>query len=54
MEKITVSLVKADVGGFPGHSTVRPELKENAQEYFKRGEMVKQEHKKQRAIVLIL
>ena len=28
MEKITVSLIKADVGGFPGHSTVPPELKE--------------------------
>ncbi|RLF92140.1 fructose 1,6-bisphosphatase, partial [Thermococci archaeon] len=30
MEKITVSLIKADVGGFPGHSTVRPELEEKA------------------------
>jgi hypothetical protein len=46
MEKITISLIKADVGGFPGHSAVRPELKKKAQEYFKRGEMVKQEHKK--------
>ena len=32
MEKITISLIKADVGGFPGHSTVRPELKEKAKE----------------------
>ncbi len=30
MEKITLSLIKADIGGFPGHSTVRPELKEKA------------------------
>ena len=30
MEKITVSLIKADVGGFPGHSAVHPELKEKA------------------------
>jgi fructose 1,6-bisphosphatase len=27
MEKITVSLIKADVGGFLGHPTVHPELK---------------------------
>ena len=32
MEKITVSLIKADVGGFPGHSTVPPELKEKEKE----------------------
>jgi fructose 1,6-bisphosphate aldolase/phosphatase len=32
MEKITISLIKADVGGFPGHSTVRPESKEKARE----------------------
>ena len=30
MEKITVSLIKADVGGFPGHSAVHPELMEQA------------------------
>ena len=30
-EKVTVSLIKADVGGFPGHSTVREELKEEAE-----------------------
>ncbi len=29
-EKITISLIKADVGGFPGHSAVRTELKEKA------------------------
>ena len=32
MEKITVSWIKADVGGFPGHSTVRPKLKEKTRE----------------------
>ena len=31
-EKMTVGLIKADVGGFPGDSTVRPELKEKARE----------------------
>jgi fructose 1,6-bisphosphate aldolase/phosphatase len=31
-EKVTISLIKADVGGFPGHSTVRPELKAKATE----------------------
>lgn len=25
-EKITVSIIKADVGGWPGHSLVNPEL----------------------------
>ncbi|MEM3422456.1 MAG: fructose-1,6-bisphosphate aldolase/phosphatase [Candidatus Bilamarchaeaceae archaeon] len=28
--KVTVSVIKADVGGWPGHSTVHPELKEAA------------------------
>ncbi|MCK4732243.1 MAG: fructose 1,6-bisphosphatase [Methanophagales archaeon] len=28
--KVTISLIKADVGGFPGHSTVHPELKARA------------------------
>ena len=36
MEKITISLIKADVGGFPGHSTVRPELKEKATEWMEK------------------
>ena len=36
MEKITVSLIKADVGGFPGHSTVRPELKAKATEWMEK------------------
>lgn len=31
MEKITVSLIKVDVGGFLGHPTVGPELKEKEQ-----------------------
>ncbi len=30
--KITVSLIKADVGGFPGHATVHPELIKKAEE----------------------
>ena len=28
--KVTVSLIKADVGGFPGHSSVHPSLIETA------------------------
>jgi len=32
MEKVSVSLIKADVGGIPGHSTVHPKLKEKASE----------------------
>lgn len=28
MKKVTVSLIKADVGGFPGHVSVHPDLKE--------------------------
>ena len=31
MTKITISLIKADVGGFPGHSAVHPELIETAE-----------------------
>ena len=34
-EKVTVSLIKADVGGFPGYSTVREELKEEAEKRLK-------------------
>ena len=30
MSKITISLIKADVGGWPGHATVHPALKETA------------------------
>ncbi len=30
--KITMSLIKADVGGYPGHSSVHPSLKEKAEE----------------------
>ncbi|MCK4732246.1 MAG: fructose 1,6-bisphosphatase [Methanophagales archaeon] len=43
-EKITVSLIKADVGGFPGHLTVRPELKEKARERI-------EERKKEKSLV---
>ncbi|MBA5942240.1 MAG: fructose 1,6-bisphosphatase [Methanophagales archaeon] len=32
MEKITVSLIKADIGGFPGHSTVHHKLIDTAKE----------------------
>ncbi len=28
--KVTVSLIKADVGGFPGHASVHPALMETA------------------------
>lgn len=30
MDKVTVSIIKADVGGFPGHSRTHPELLERA------------------------
>ena len=32
MAKVTISLIKADVGGFPGHATVHPQLCEKAEE----------------------
>ena len=32
MDKITISLIKADVGGWPGHSSVHPDLIETAKE----------------------
>jgi len=35
-EKITVSLIKADVGGWPGHATVHPDLIKSAEETLKR------------------
>ena len=31
MTKITISLIKADVGGYPGHSSVHPALIETAE-----------------------
>lgn len=34
-EKITVSVIKADVGGWPGHSRTHPELIETVEEFFK-------------------
>jgi fructose 1,6-bisphosphate aldolase/phosphatase len=30
MNRVTVSLIKADVGGFPGHASVHPDLKEKS------------------------
>src|SRR5512136_1799643 len=33
MTKITVSLIKADVGGYPGHSSVHPQLIETAESH---------------------
>lgn len=33
MKKLTLSVIKADVGGFVGHSDVHPKLLERAQEY---------------------
>ena len=32
MAKVTISLIKADVGGFPGHATVHPHLCDKAEE----------------------
>ncbi len=41
MSKITLSVIKADVGGFVGHSSVHPELMETAREYLaKHGEFL--------------
>ncbi|MBE9594453.1 MAG: fructose 1,6-bisphosphatase [Proteobacteria bacterium] len=37
MKKITVSLIKVDVGRFLGHSTMRSELKEKAREQMEKG-----------------
>lgn len=37
MVKTTVSILKADVGGFPGHATVHPELLRIANEHMKEG-----------------
>ncbi|MFQ5887730.1 MAG: fructose 1,6-bisphosphatase, partial [Candidatus Hydrothermarchaeales archaeon] len=35
MGKVTVSLIKADVGGYPGHATVHPALIETADKRLK-------------------
>ncbi|MEM2097888.1 MAG: fructose 1,6-bisphosphatase, partial [Methanothrix sp.] len=32
MSKVTVSLIKADVGGWPGHASVHPALIDKAEE----------------------
>ncbi len=37
MAKVTVSLIKADVGGYPGHASVHESLKEKAEEVLKQG-----------------
>ena len=39
MEKITVSLIKADVGGFPGHSAVHPDVKRGANKELKQANL---------------
>ncbi|MHC1579148.1 MAG: fructose-1,6-bisphosphate aldolase/phosphatase [Candidatus Alkanophagales archaeon] len=36
MAKITISLIKADVGGYPGHASVHPKLIERAEECLRR------------------
>ena len=33
MPKVTLSVIKADVGGFVGHSSVHPELLETVREH---------------------
>lgn len=35
MSLITVSIIKADVGGFPGHGGMHPDIKSRAQEYLR-------------------
>ena len=35
--KTTISVIKADIGGFPGHSTVHPELKKRVIEKIEEG-----------------
>lgn len=35
-KKITISAIKADIGGFPGHSTVHPDCIEAAKKYLKK------------------
>lgn len=39
-EKITVSLIKADVGGFPGHATVHPVLKDRAEQLLSKAKLL--------------
>ncbi len=41
MAKITLSVIKADVGGFPGHSSVHPELIEVAEKNLKKAKAKK-------------
>ncbi len=36
MSKVTISVIKADVGGWPGHSTVHPELIKEAEKQLKK------------------
>ncbi len=37
MSKVTISLIKADVGGYPGHVAVHPELKSAAEQVLSEG-----------------
>jgi len=37
-EKVTISLIKADVGGWPGHATVHPELIKTAEKVLKKAQ----------------
>jgi fructose 1,6-bisphosphate aldolase/phosphatase len=37
MAKITISLIKADVGGYPGHASVHPALIEEAEKILRKG-----------------
>lgn len=36
-KKVTVSVIKADIGGWPGHALVHPELKKTARKMLKKG-----------------
>ena len=42
--KITLSVIKADIGGFVGHSSVRPELMEKANECLAKAEFLEDFH----------
>ncbi len=44
MSKITFSIIKADVGGFPGHADVHPELIKVAQESLKKSDVLEDFH----------
>lgn len=44
MKKTTFSIIKADVGGFPGHATVHPELIKTAVEILKDSDILRDFH----------